>query len=246
MSVPDFIFIALLLLFAVLAAYAVADSRKGTGRLPETWVDAIKNKHVPQVLLEYYRQYTDKQRFFLFWLHAKRLEKEGIVGDFAELGVYKGDTAKLLQLLAPERKLHLFDTFLGFTNEHLSAEKGPATRYSSNSFADTSLDLVKTKLGENPQIVYYAGNFADVCHQAAGHQFALVSLDVDLAIPTAEGLSFFYPRLVHGGVLIVHDYNTKWPALMEAVDQFLHSIPEQAVLIPDRDSSLVIVKNKVV
>lgn len=246
MSITDILSLLLLLLFVALAAYAIVDYRKGSGRLPEQWVEAVANKQVSGELRKYFSQYPDKQRFFLFWLQVKRLEKEGITGDFAELGVYKGDTAKLLHLLAPGRKLHLFDTFLGFSNKHLSAEKGAATQYSNNSFADTSVGLVKLKLGENPLIQYYTGNFADVCHQADSYRFAMASIDVDLAIPTAEGLAFFYPRLVPGGVLIVHDYNPKWPALVEAVDQFLKSIPEQAVLIPDQDSSLVIVKNNVV
>ena len=40
---------------------------------------------------------------------ARRVE-----GDFAELGVYQGGSARLIHHYAPERVLHLFDTFSGF------------------------------------------------------------------------------------------------------------------------------------
>jgi hypothetical protein len=43
---------------------------------------------------------------------------------------------------------------------------------------------------------------------------------------------------------VVHDYNHRWKGLMNAVNSFIETIPEQAVLIPDTNSSLVIVKNK--
>ena len=47
-------------------------------------------------------------------LIADEIKKNGISGDIAELGVYKGDFAELINLAFPERRLHLFDTFSGF------------------------------------------------------------------------------------------------------------------------------------
>ena len=37
--------------------------------------------------------------------------KERIEGNLAELGVYRGTTAKILHTLLPQRRLYLFDTF---------------------------------------------------------------------------------------------------------------------------------------
>ena len=36
--------------------------------------------------------------------------------------------------------------------------------------------------------------------------FALVHLDCDLYAPMRAGLEFFYPKLVPGGFMIIHDY----------------------------------------
>ena len=40
------------------------------------------------------------------------------------------------------------------------------------------------------------------------------------------------------------DYNNKWPGLVRAVDEFVNTIPENLVLFPDRDSTVMIIRNK--
>ena len=58
------------------------------------------------------------------WIQIKRIQRKGIPGSFAELGVYKGETARMIHLCAPERSLHLFDTFDGFPPGDLREETG--------------------------------------------------------------------------------------------------------------------------
>ena len=47
---------------------------------------------------------------------------QDVEGDLAELGVYQGDFAWQLNAALPERRLHLFDTFSGFSESDLAAE----------------------------------------------------------------------------------------------------------------------------
>ena len=202
-----------------------------------------KNGTIDPKLIRIFKSYPDKQRFILFWLQMQRIQACKLDGDLAELGVYKGDTAQILHLMAPEKRIHLFDTFTGFDEADLINEKGEAATYTPQHFADTSLEKVKMKLGQSKNIFFYPGKFSEQSSKASSINFCFVSIDVDLAKPTADGLRFFYERLVDGGVIIVHDYNPKWPALMEAVNEFVKQIPENPVLIPDKDTSLVIVKN---
>src|ERR1035438_4588533 len=42
----------------------------------------------------------DISRFYFFWLAFDQLTKEGVKGEFAELGTYKGNTATLLATMA--------------------------------------------------------------------------------------------------------------------------------------------------
>jgi O-methyltransferase len=73
--------------------------------------------------------------------------------------------------------------------------------------------------------------------------FSLVNLDADLYLPTKAGLEFFYPRLSPGGIIIIHDYNYKWPGIKKAADDFAAGIPEPLVMVPDMDGSVMIVKS---
>jgi O-methyltransferase len=229
--------------FAVMLLIAWRDIKSGSGKLPEAFVQAQKNGAIDKHLYKVFKQYPDKQRFLLIWLQMQRIKISNLEGELAELGVYQGDTARIIHLMNPEKQLHLFDTFSGFISTDLEKEKGEAATYTPQHFADTSLQKVKMKLGQSKNIFFYPGKFSEQSSKASKIKFCFVSIDVDLAQPTDEGLHFFYERLVPGGVIIVHDYNPKWPALMEAVDNFVRQIPENPVIIPDKDTSLVIVKN---
>ena len=37
-------------------------------------------------------------------------------------------------------------------------------------------------------------------------KFCFANLDADLYAPTLAGLEYFYPRMVDGGIILVHDY----------------------------------------
>ena len=69
-------------------------------------------------------------------------------------------------------------------------------------------------------------------------------MDVDLFNPTKAGLEYFYPRLSPGGVIIIHDYNPDWPGIMKAVNDYAKTIKEPLVVLPDQDSSVMILKSK--
>ena len=217
----------------------------GTDRQNKTWIALHKKGEINKAVAKASRKYPDKERFLMFWLQLQRLKKElPDEGVMAELGVYQAETAVVLQAIAPERALWLFDTFEGFRNDDLKEEFGNAKNYDATSFADTSVALIMEKLNHAGNVNIFKGNFADISSQIPEQKYALVSIDADLAAPTIAGLQYFWPRLLPGGVIVVHDFNPEWPALMQAVEQFLTTITETPVLIPDRDNSLVIVKNK--
>ncbi|MFC2102108.1 TylF/MycF/NovP-related O-methyltransferase, partial [Bacteroidota bacterium] len=206
---------------------------------PAAWKEAYKARKLPSRLVKLERFYPDKVRFHTWWLQVERLKKENIDGAFAELGVYKGESARLLHLMDPSRKLYLFDTFEGFPREDLEGETGEAATYTTQNFADTSISRVVRKINGNHLIEVVPGYFPDSVKTTDDETFALVNIDADLYKPTKAGLDYFYPRMVGGGVILVHDYNPKWQGVIRAADDFLHTIPEVPVLIPDRDGTLL-------
>jgi len=212
---------------------------------PPAWEHARKEGSLSKELLKASRNYPDKVRLYNFWLQIQRINKDAIIGDFAELGVYKGESSQLLHLMAPNRILHLFDTFEGFAGTDLQPETGVASTYSTNNFADTSINKVIKKIGGKPdKIKVHSGYFPESAAGLEEVTYSLVSLDADLYNPTKAGLEYFYPRLSPGGVILIHDYNHKWEGLMKALDEFVRTIPEQLALVPDLDSTVMIVKNK--
>ncbi|HSG68198.1 MAG TPA: TylF/MycF/NovP-related O-methyltransferase [Bacteroidales bacterium] len=211
-------------------------------RKPASWVNAVKEGRISAALLHAEKKYSDRIRFYNIWIQIRRINSEKVEGSFAELGVYKGETARIIHLSAPERKLHLFDTFEGFPPGDLKDESGKAAAYTSMHFADTSAEKVMGQFKDQSNIVIHKGYFPETTRGLESEKFAFVSLDADLELPTRSGLEFFYPRLSAGGVILIHDYHEEWPGLMRTVDAFCkdHNLP--VIPLPDADSSVMIIK----
>ena len=72
--------------------------------------------------------------------------------------------------------------------------------------------------------------------EGINEKFCFVSLDMDLYKPTLEGLRFFYPLMVQGGIIIVHDYFTQsYKSVNAAIEQFLREIGEVIIPFPIGD-----------
>jgi O-methyltransferase len=246
MKIPVFQLINLgiiLVVLVFLVRYAW-DLFFGKGYSPTEWEHARKSGNFSRKLVHLEKNYPDKVRFFNWWFQVERLKREGIPGGFAELGVYKGESASVLHHMDPDRKFHLFDTFTGFPPRDLAHETGEAATYTPDRFADTRVTDVIRKISGNENIILHPGYFPETAEQVHNEIFSLVNLDADLYQPTRAALYFFYPRLSPGGVIFIHDYNYKWEGIKRAVDDFMMTIPENLVLVPDGDGTAMIVRNK--
>jgi Macrocin-O-methyltransferase (TylF) len=184
----------------------------------------------------------DLARFYFFSLAFDQIVKEGLHGDLAELGVYKGNTAALLAAYA--RRLgataYLLDTYAGFSQVDLVGIDAGAK---PGSFSDTSLEEVRALVGEE-NVKFVKGLFpATSSLLPADGSYCLVHIDCDLYMPMASALDYFYPRLVPGGFLIAHDYSSlHWNGAEKAVDEFFQDKPECPLPLPDNAGSVVIRK----
>lgn len=210
---------------------------------PHAWEEAVKNGEVSKKLKKIERFYRDKVRLYTFWLPVERLKKEKIEGAFAEVGVYQGETARMLHEMDPSRKLHLFDTFEGFSKQDLQSEKIDDVNRSVD-FSDTSEESVMKYINGNSNILIHKGYFPATTKDLPLESYAFVHLDADLYNPTLAGLRYFYPLLSPGGVIIVHDYNHTWEGVTKAVDEFSKTISENLMEISDWQGSVMIVKAK--
>ncbi len=184
----------------------------------------------------------DYSRFYMLYQNVKQVLSEGVEGDVAELGVFKGNSAYMLaKLAAPyNRSMFLFDTFAGFDERDFKNED---TNRMKHHFSDTSLGGVQNLVG-TANSIYVVGYFPQSIEgKTIPDKFAIVHLDADLYEPMKAGLEYFYPRLSPGGALIMHDYASgEWPGTTRAVDEFFRDKIEKPVIIPDKSGTAVVRK----
>ena len=143
-----------------------------------------------------------------------------VAGDIAELGVYRGGTARLVCEVKGNRNLHLFDTWAGLPKSTQFDE-----RFQGGSFV-ASYEEVQSYLASYSGVHFHKGFFPDTAAGLEDLRFSFVHLDSDLYESTLSGLRWFYPRLNRGGVLISHDYYGPGDGVGKAFDEFFADKPE--------------------
>ncbi len=164
----------------------------------------------------------------------------GISGSVAEAGVFRGETAKRINYLFPDRKIYLFDTFEGFkeSEQKIDDERGMYNK--KIDFTDTSEELVMSKLPFPKNAIIKKGWFPETAY-GVEDKFAFVRLDMDLYTPIYAGLKFFYPRMSKGGFIIVHDCRSvDFDGAREAVLTFCRENKLNYMTMPDRLGTAVI------
>lgn len=149
-------------------------------------------------------------------------------GDFAECGVYKGGTARILAEIQPDRPLHLFDTFEGMP------ETDPARDlHKRGDFADTSEISVREYLSGFENVNVVPGLVPDSLAIVGGRRFSFVHIDLDIYSAIKSACGFFYPRMDPGGILLFDDYGfPSCPGARAAVDEFFDDKPEAPMVMP--------------
>ena len=173
-----------------------------------------------------------------------------VPGAIAELGVYQGNTAWLMNYYLPEKQFYLFDTFEGFTESDVATEKAYAMSHAvAGDFSDTSVGAVMERMHHPEMCKVRKGHFPETAAGLAHLDFAFVSLDADLYEPTMAGLEFFFPRLNEGGAILIHDYhNLRFKGVHQAVREYEQKLikdgdaPLKLVPLGDLHGSCVIVK----
>jgi hypothetical protein len=186
----------------------------------------------------------DMARFYFFCLTLDQIRKEEIQGHIAEVGVYKGHTASLLANIARRlgRTAYLFDTYEGFPRTDLRG----IDAHKEVEFTDTSLEAVRNLVGED-NVRYVKGYFPDSAKELPESiSYCLVHIDCDLYAPISKALDYFYPRMMPGGFMIIHDYSSlHWDGAEIAVDEFFADKPECVIPLPDSAGSVVVRKTRI-
>lgn len=142
---------------------------------------------------------------------------KGLSGDYAECGVWRGETAQYIsERMALGARLWLFDSFEGHAEPSAFDD---ATAHPKGRYADTSVEAVRLRC-PGAQIV--PGFIPESLEIAADLMFRFVRVDVDHYLPTKGIVEFFLPRMVPGGIMEFDDYNhSECPGATRAINEII-------------------------
>ena len=155
-------------------------------------------------------------------------------GLFAECGVYRGGTARLIaetltrQIKSPPQ-FHLFDTFEGMPETDAAKDL-----HAKGDFDDTSLAAVQNLMAPYSFACFHPGcipsTFAEM---EKDDHFSFVHIDVDIYRSVLDCCEYFYPRMKRGAVMVFDDYGfITCPGARKAVDEFFADREEVPLSLP--------------
>lgn len=176
-------------------------------RLQFAGLESRKDPEICKLLWQIYKDNRSLMSAFeCFLVYSLARAQATRPGAYAEVGVFKGASAKLIceALISAgkaETPLHLFDTFAGLP------ESSEADRHVHRvgQFA-CSLESVQEYLKKYQNLHYHPGIFPESVTDVPEQQYAFAHFDVDLYEGTLACLEYFYPRMIRGGVMLSHDY----------------------------------------
>lgn len=153
-----------------------------------------------------------------------------VPGDIAEAGVYRGGTAAIL-LQASAKHLHLFDTFSGLPDGD--------GQFAQGDYAGSVNEVTASLRPWEGRFTLHQGFFPDSATGLESLRFAFVHLDLDLYESTRAALTWFWPRLSKGGILLSHDYPFS-EGVVRAFDEFAPG--SGALFLPLSGNQCILVK----
>ena len=159
-----------------------------------------------------------------------------VPGDFVEFGCYKGDTSLLLAELLVEKpvdklgktggngakKLWIYDSFEGLPEKTDEDESVLGVDFKGGELFVTKREVKQRFLRAGlPVPVIKKSWFSDLKNEDLPEKIAFAFLDGDFYESIRDSLRLVSPRMVEGGVIVVHDYtNSALPGVRKAVDEW--------------------------
>ena len=166
----------------------------------------------------------------------KYLVNSQIEGAIVECGVWRGGSMltmleTLKQYSVINRDIYLYDTFTGMSTP--SKEDGIfahekfkelQTGEDKSNWCCADLNDVKSNINlseyPNEKLHYVKGKIEDTVPGTIPDEISLLRLDMDWYSPTIHALTYLYPKVQSGGVIILDDYG-HWDGCKQAVDRFV-------------------------
>lgn len=190
------------------------------------------------------------ERLISLWEQVQYLDHSAIDGALVECGVWRGGAAGMMAAAhqsseSVRRPMHLFDSFAGLPEPNREKDGEFAIRYAGgkaeghdrpigrcvSALGDCRRLLEATLAYPSTLIEYHVGWFSKTIPSVAPRldPIALLRLDGDWYESTRLALTYLYPLVVNGGLIVVDDYGY-WPGCRKAVDEFLMGLQRPVLL----------------
>lgn len=144
------------------------------------------------------------------------LETYELNGAMAELGTLLGGSAYLIGHLAPQKTLHIFDTFTGLPSDDTFGDFKQGYFVGNEQEVRKRLAYLKT--------VFHVGLFPETTKVLPNDiTYSFVYVDGDIYKTTVDAINYFWPRLVKNGIMLLDDYEYKpCRGVKRAVLEYFH------------------------
>lgn len=219
--------------------------RLGGGRLERTglnlWsrlqIAAMASRKDPAVIKLFKEIHRDQRSllsaFEQYLIYSVARAQSKMPGAMAEVGVFRGGSAKLICEVKGDKPLYLFDTYEGLPPSS-EADRGV---HRENQYA-CSLEEIQQYLDDYENLHYHKGLFPDSAADVPEQTYCFAHFDVDLYEGTRGCLEYFYPRMVPGGIMISHDYGIL-AGVEKAFHEFFVDKPEEIIDQPTTQCMIV-------
>ena len=216
--------------------------------IPKEKVEVFLESPFFEKVMARYVTYDENSDRRVGWLRdfARYVNETQYAGNVAECGVYRGNFAFYINKYFPSKTLYLFDSFQSFSEADLQKERtfkdqvflDSKFNTSSNDLFKSSVNIVMGKMTYPKRCIIKKGYIPET-FDGITDEFCFVNLDMDLYQPMLAAMDFFYPKMISGGVILLHDFfNETLPGVKRAVDAF-EIAHGQVAKIPIGDSSSI-------
>ncbi len=193
-----------------------------------------KDPAVLKLLKEIFRdQRSLLSAFEQYLIYSLARGQSKMPGSMAEVGVFRGGSAKLISEVKGDKRLHLFDTYEGLPPAS-DADRGI---HREHQYA-CSLGEIQEYLSDYENLHYHKGIFPDSAVGVPEQTYCFAHFDVDLYEGTKGCLEYFYPRMERGGIMISHDYSIL-AGVEQAFHEFFEDKPEEIIDQPTTQCMIV-------
>lgn len=148
-------------------------------------------------------------------------------GDFVECGVNTGilslAVCTYIDFNSTGKHFFLFDTFSGVPESQMSETERPSCTFTNDTFYEECFELARSNFRHFPNAQLVRGVVPDSLYQVDIDQVCYLSIDMNIVEPEVAAMEFFWPKLVHGAVVLLDDYGVDLHAEQKAgLDEFAH------------------------